>query len=334
MPTYIDSVDVTIQSVQESFRQDGRQTVWETLPRAMVGDERTGFKDTTYRLPDLANSLLKTQLMSVGHDMDPPKASTLGSSALTVSPEYLQTQVLSNPDRDCEIHRLRDLENIIPIHLNQINIGLDRLALSAMENATAFTSATFDGTGVLSAMNSDQNPSRDINDDLRPFRKFQALTGLSLECYMDVEVARVLAAYEDYQNAMYASSGRQHQDVDAMALALARIHQLDNVHIYQGVYDNVQDGQTSSAARIGSGLLWFGLLDRRQSEYDLTEGVAYGPDGALCMGMGSSIHVEDWREPGKEVEFTNARCSADFYHPRYDADATTFGMFYPSAQIF
>jgi hypothetical protein len=334
MPSYIDSVDVTIQSVQESYRQNGRENVWDKVPLCFVGDERTGHKDTTYRLPDLDVSLLKAQLLAVPHDADPPKASTMSSSTLTISPEYLQTQVLSNPDRDSEVHRLRDLENLIPMHLDRINIGLDLLVLAAMENSTKFTSNSWNGTGALDTYASDHNPAKDINNDLRTFRKWQSMTGLSLECFMDREVATLLAGYEDYQTAMYASSGRQFQDVDAVAAAMARIHSLDNVTIYNGVYDTVQDGQTSSADRIGAGLLWFGLVDRRQSEFDLTEGGQFGPDGAICLGMGSPIHVVDWREPGKEVEFTNARCSAHAYQPRYDADSTVFGMYYPAAQNF
>jgi hypothetical protein len=334
MASYIDSVDVTISSVQESFRQDSRPTVWETLPRVSVGDTRSGVKDTTYRLPNLDVSLIKSALEVVAHDADPPEGRDLGESTLTVSPEYMQTKVLSNPDRDNEIHRLRDLENIIPLHLNKINIGLDILALAALENSTKFTSSSWSGTGQLDDYNSDMNPAKDINNAMRTFRKWQALTGLSLECYVDIEVARLLAGYEDYQAAMYASSGRQYQDMDALSLSMMRIHGLDKVTIYNGVYDSAVDGATSSPARIGSGLLWFGLMDRRQAEFELREGDSVGPDGAVCMGLGTEIHVESWRQPGKEVEFTNARCSADFYHPRYDADSTTFGFYYPTAQNF
>ena len=333
MPTYSASADMTIQSVQESFRQDGRPTIWETLPRAHVKDEVSGWKDTTYRLPRLDNTLTAGGHI-VRFDADPPRNQLRQDDPVTVSPQYHQTLVTSEPIRQNEVHRLADMEQNIPIHLNQINIDYDTECITQFTNATAFTSSTFDGTGTLSTYASDHNPVRDILDDLRALRWMQQFTGLSMECYLDSEVATVLGGYEDFQNAMYASSGRQFVDDDALSAAMIRILKIDKVTIISGVYNTAKPGLTASPDRLGSGLLWFGLLDRRQGEVDLTNQNNRGLDGALMVGQGTRIHMHNWTPEGKEVEEMNARGGFDIITPRFNADSTVAGIFYPSAQIF
>lgn len=334
MPTYSDSADITIQSVQESYRQDGRPTIWETLPRMHVKDEMSGVKDTIYRLGKIENTLTNG-LLDVRFDEDPPKQQHRDDDPVTISPSYKQTLVTSEPLRADESHRLADMEQNVPIHLNQQNIGYDLLCISKFQDTNAFTSSTFDGTGVLSAFNSDQNPVRDMLDDLRPFRWMQQFTGLDLECYLDSEVATVLAGYEDFQNAMYASTGRQFVSDDDLAASLMRILKVDKVTIISGAYNTAKPGLTQVGARAGSGLLWFGLLDRRGgAELDLTDNTGKGLDGGIAVAQGTRIHMHNWQEPGKQVEYMNARGGFEVLTPRYNASATVTGIFYPSAQIF
>lgn len=335
MATYLDSADMTIQSVQESFLQDNEgKWVWETLPRMRVKDEVSGYKDTTYRIPKLENTLTNGA-KKVRHDADPPRKQHNDDDAVTITPEYHQTLVTADPLRQNEMHRLADVGKRVPEHLTQINTTFDLACIAKFTDSSAFTSSTFDGTGTLATFASDHNPVRDINDDLRSLRWMQELTGLSMEAYLDSEVARILAGYEDFQNAMYASSGRQYVDTDELSAAMMRILKLDRVHIISGVYNSAKPGVTASGTRLGAGVCWFGLLDRRGGdEVDMTGETRNGLDGGIAVGAGTEIHLHNWIPQGKEVEEMNARGGLDVITPRYAADSKVCGIFYPSSEIF
>ncbi len=332
MTTYTDSADLVIQSVQESYLQESSGFIWETLPRIVIGDEMTGWGSTSYPLSQLENTLTDGNNI-VRFDADPPREQFIGDNDVTVKTAPNQTKVTSEPLRQSETHRLEDMERNVPKHLNQINIGFDIEVIPLFADTNAFDSKTFTGTGAINLYASDQNPVKDFLNALEPFRWLQSFTGLSLECYVDKQVALILAGYEDFQTALYASSGRQFVNEATLAAKMSEILDLDDVHIVTGVRNNAEAGLTPDGDRVGRGLLWFGLLDRRGGDEIIMENSGgRGKDGGIAIAQGTRIHIVNGFPTMKEVEEMNARGGFKPYLPRFLADATKMGIFYPTTE--
>ena len=332
MTTYTDSADLVIQSVQASYLQENQGFVWETLPRIVIGDELTGWGSTSYPLAELENTLTNGNHI-VRFDADAPREQFIGDNDVVVKSAYNQTLVTSEPLRQSESHRLEDMERNVPKHLNQINIGYDLQVIPLFADTGAFSTETFSGTGALNLYNSDQNPVKDFLNALEPFRWLQSFTGLSLECYVDKQVALILAGYEDFQTALYASSGRQFVNESTLAAKMSEILDLDAVHIVRGITNTALPGLTAVGDRVGNGLLWFGLLDRRGGDETIMENSGgRGRDGGICIAQGTRIHMVNAIPDMQEVELMNARGGFKAFLPRFQADATQMGIFYPTSE--
>jgi len=225
--------------------------------------------------------------------------------------------------------------------LSRLNQGLDRMCMSVLLDASVFSTETFDGTGALDKYASDANPAEDINEHLRPFRYLQGFAGFSLEAFIGSEVARILRGYPDYAGTpLYdAQRGKVFTPDAAFSSNFQQTHSLDAVHVFKGVYNTGQMGQTAVPTRLHAGLLWIGFVDRRQSTWDLRvtgNNRAMGPDGGIALAMSPlGRYLWPWKyTDGREVEAVNARASVDIITPQDTAFSVEMGIFYPSTEIF
>ena len=336
MATTYDVAPVDINVVGNSWTQTNRSRfLMDSVPMARVLDRRNGRSTTTYEIPDLDNALTKGNLLDWEPGQSLPVTKTIGSSDVTVTPRGRSTRLLSDVTKRQGVHRFRDLENNkVPMLLSEAYQGIDKELFTFLTSAGFGSAKTFtQSSGATAAAPlEDYNaettaaqPDKDINENLRALRVYAGMQGMQLECWMDKVVAQVLSRHGAYTGAGTGSAIASQLLEDEFLRRFQAIHSLGAVKILDVSADSVRPGQPSSPALIHSGLLWFGLVDRRSSSFDLTsEQSGDSPDGAICLAMSREPEVVQFELPGTETEYYAGRTAYDIISPRGSA----FGHFY------
>lgn len=340
MPSpYSGLVNVSFQNAQGVLLQSERQRLYELLPKIYIGDERMGVKSTTYRLKRI-NEVLKTGRVrerkpgQKPHRGNPPDVDTI-----TVTPRQYESDfgeiLLPADEEDITLQ----LDEDMGLHLDQFELALDNHVVDFLTDTTYFESTAIGGTGALDAYNADVKPSLSIDAGRRAYAPYRRLGRFSEEAFIEIEVAKVLARYPDYQNsAMYDNRGQKMDGIDAFKAAFKKAHPgVAEVHVFDGGIDEADDGTSSSPQRFGAGTFTIGLFDRAADGRVLKEGkanVPYGIDGAGVIAWSRDIMARDW-EDGEAEAFLHAVVAAyEIYSPRYRANGIKLGITIPSSEIF
>jgi hypothetical protein len=323
--------DVDINRVSKSFVQSslGNFAI-STMPKAMCLDRFTGRSNKTdYDLGSLSNALLEgTNLRDWSPGIDPPSPGTLAESAVSFTVRIRSTQSIVRPMRRGQTmeHRFADLENnIVPIQLSKVYQAHDADIAAAMTNASLFQSFPFSGTaGEGLDQPSDyanQNPIKDIEDQLALLRPYANFAGLELRCYMSGKVASTLSTHAAITGAGVGSavaSGLPRQDF------INRFSSILGCKTY--VFDNLTNaaplGDTPSIVETfgqdnSSSVLFFGLFDTRSASFDLTsENTNDAPDGCLVWASSQDPRVDQYLDERKQVQEFWGRCGYTIYSPR------------------
>ena len=266
--------DVDINRVSKSFVQSSLGSfAISTMPKALCLDRFTGRSNKTdYDLASLSNALQSsTNLRDWSPGIDPPVPTTLGESSVSFTVRIRSTYSLVRPLKRGQTmeHRFADLENnIVPIQLSKVYQAHDADIAAAMVNSALFTQQNFtasENKGLDSSEDyAQQNPVKDIENNLVLLRPYSNCAGLELRCYMSGKVASVLATHPSYTG---GGSG------SAVASGLPRADFINRFSSLHGCKTYVFDNLTNSAAlgasasivetfnqANSSAVLFFGLL--------------------------------------------------------------------------
>jgi hypothetical protein len=336
--------DVDINRVSKSFVQSnlGNFAI-STMPKALCLDRFTGRSNKTdYDLASMSNALLEgSNLRDWSPGIDPPAPNTLAESAVSFTVRIRSTQSIVRPMRRGQTmeHRFADLENnIVPIQLSKTYQSLDADIAAAMTNASLFQSFGFSGTaGEGLDQPSDyanQNPVRDIENQLVLLRPYSNFAGMELRCYMSGKVASVLASHPSYTG---GGSGSAVASGLPRADFISRFSSLHGCKTY--VFDNLVNsaalGATASIVETfnqtnASAVLFFGLFDTRGASFDLrSELTNDAPDGCLVYASSQDPRVDQFLDERKQVQEFWGRCGYTIYSPRGAAagPASDLGFF-------
>ena len=332
-----------IKIVSESFVQ----RAWSTfgcskIPRVLCTDQGAGYNGTTtYKVGSIDNSLL-AGLTNGGAMLDWLPGETAPVSRDLASTDVSFTCISKSTlaiDRFLKrgatpAQRFRDLEtNIVPILLSKCWQDCDFQLAAALINTNFWNTAKYftvsSGKGMDSAGDyAQQNPIADIQTNLDLLRPLKSMSGLSLECIMDGGVASVLARHPDFSGGGVASGVAGSLTRSVFAERFKAILGLDDVHIIDSLGNTAALGQTASNKSImgqskANSVLWFGLLDRRASQFDLrSQGSTDAPDGAIVLAEARMPEVVSARDDGREAESFWGRASNVIYSPRGSSSGT------------
>jgi hypothetical protein len=332
--------DVDINRVSKSFVQSSLGSfAISTMPKALCLDR---FNKTDYDLASLSNALQSsTNLRDWSPGIDPPAPTTLGESAVSFTVRIRSTYSLVRPLKRGQTmeHRFADLENnIVPIQLSKVYQAHDADIAAAMVNSSLFTEIAFTGTsgeGLDQPTDyANQNPIKDIENNLVLLRPYSNFAGLELRCYMSGKVASVLATHPAYTGGGTGS---------AVASGLPRADFISRFSSLHGCKTYVFDNLTNSAAlgasasivetfnqANSSAVLFFGLFDTRGASFDLrSQDTNDAPDGALVWACSQDPNVAQYLDERKQVQEFWGRAGYTIYSPRGAAagPASDLGFF-------
>jgi len=336
--------DVDINRVSKSFVQSSLGSfAISTMPKALCLDRFTGRSNKTdYDLASLSNALQSsTNLRDWSPGIDPPAPTTLGESAVSFTVRIRSTYSLVRPLKRGQTmeHRFADLENnIVPIQLSKVYQAHDADIAAAMVNENLFERQDFTcstGKGLDSSEDyANQNPVKDIENNLVLLRPYSNFAGLELRCYMSGKVASVLATHPSYTG---GGSG------SAVASGLPRADFINRFSSLHGCKTYVFDNLTNSAAlgasasivetfnqANSSAVLFFGLFDTRGASFDLrSQDTNDAPDGALVWACSQDPNVAQYLDERKQVQEFWGRAGYTIYSPRGAAagPASDLGFF-------
>jgi hypothetical protein len=323
--------DVDINRVSKSFVQSSLGSfAISTMPKALCLDRFTGRSNKTdYDLASLSNALQSsTNLRDWSPGIDPPAPTTLGESAVSFTVRIRSTYSLVRPLKRGQTmeHRFADLENnIVPIQLSKVYQAHDADIAAAMVNSSLFTEIAFTGTsgeGLDQPTDyANQNPIKDIENNLVLLRPYSNFAGLELRCYMSGKVASVLATHPAYTGGGTGS---------AVASGLPRADFISRFSSLHGCKTYVFDNLTNSAAlgasasivetfnqANSSAVLFFGLFDTRGASFDLrSQDTNDAPDGALVWACSQDPNVAQYLDERKQVQEFWGRAGYTIYSPR------------------
>lgn len=339
MPSaYSGLVNVSFQNAQGVLLQLERERLYEKLPKIYIGDERMGVKSTTYRLKRINEALKTSRVRERKPGQKPHRGNPPDVDTITVTPRQFESDygdiLLPADEEDITLA----LDEDMALHLDQFELALDNHVVDFLSDTTFFESTAIGGTGALDAYNADVKPSLSIDAGRRVYAPYRRLGRFSEEAFIEIEVAKVLARYPDYQNAMYDNRGQKMDGIDAFKAAFKKAHPgVAEVHVFDGGIDEADDGVASSPQRFGAGLFTIGLFDRAADGRVLKEGkasVPYGIDGAGALAWSRDIMARDW-EDGEAESFHHAVVAAyEIYSPRYRANSIKLGITIPASEIF
>ena len=323
--------DVDINRVSKSFVQSslGSFAISKTH-KALCLDRFTGRSNKTdYDLASLSNALQSsTNLRDWSPGIDPPAPTTLGESAVSFTVRIRSTYSLVRPLKRGQTmeHRFADLENnIVPIQLSKVYQAHDADIAAAMVNSSLFTEIAFTGTsgeGLDQPTDyANQNPIKDIENNLVLLRPYSNFAGLELRCYMSGKVASVLATHPAYTGGGTGS---------AVASGLPRADFISRFSSLHGCKTYVFDNLTNSAAlgasasivetfnqANSSAVLFFGLFDTRGASFDLrSQDTNDAPDGCLVWACSQDPNVAQYLDERKQVQEFWGRAGYTIYSPR------------------
>ncbi|MCP3884747.1 MAG: hypothetical protein GY700_04580 [Propionibacteriaceae bacterium] len=323
--------DVDINRVSKSFVQSNLGSfAISTMPKAMCLDRFTGRSNKTdYDLASLSNALQSsTNLRDWSPGIDPPAPTTLEESAVSFTVRIRSTYSLVRPLKRGQTmeHRFADLENnIVPIQLSKVYQAHDADIAAAMVNENLFERQDFTcstGKGLDSSEDyANQNPVKDIENNLVLLRPYANFAGLELRCYMSGKVASVLATHPSYTG---GGSG------SAVASGLPRADFINRFSSLHGCKTFVFDNLTNTGALGGtvsivetfnqansSAVLFFGLFDTRGASFDLrSQDTNDAPDGALVWACSQDPTVAQYLDERKQVQEFWGRAGYTIYSPR------------------
>jgi hypothetical protein len=326
--------DVDINRVSKSFVQSSLGSFAISI---------TGRSNKTdYDLASLSNALQSsTNLRDWSPGIDPPAPTTLSESAVSFTVRIRSTYSLVRPLKRGQTmeHRFADLENnIVPIQLSKVYQAHDADIAAAMVNSSLFTEIAFTGTsgeGLDQPTDyANQNPIKDIENNLVLLRPYSNFAGLELRCYMSGKVASVLATHPAYTGGGTGS---------AVASGLPRADFISRFSSLHGCKTYVFDNLTNSAAlgasasivetfnqANSSAVLFFGLFDTRGASFDLrSQDTNDAPDGALVWACSQDPNVAQYLDERKQVQEFWGRAGYTIYSPRGAAagPASDLGFF-------
>jgi hypothetical protein len=337
--------DVDINRVSKSFVQSSLGSfAISTMPKALCLDRFTGRSNKTdYDLASLSNALQSsTNLRDWSPGIDPPAPTTLDESSVSFTVRIRSTYSIVRPLKNGQTmeHRFADLENnIVPIQLSKVYQAHDADIAAAMVNTNLFTQQSFTvGSSGKSLSDTDdyanQNPVKDIENNLVLLRPYSNFAGLELRCYMSGKVASVLATHPSYTGGGTGS---------AVASGLPRADFINRFSSLHGCKTYVFDNLTNSAAlgasasivetfnqANSSAVLFFGLFDTRGASFDLrSQDTNDAPDGCLVYACSQDPNVAQFLDERKKVQEFWGRCGYTIYSPRGSAAgiASDLGFF-------
>ena len=337
--------DVDINRVSKSFVQsDLSKFAISTMPKALCLDRFTGRSGTTtYDLASLDNALIpETNMRDWAPGIDPPSPTTLGETSVSFTSRIRSTLSIVRPLRRGQTyeHRFADLENnIVPIQLSKVYQAHDADIAAAMVDSNLFTQKNFTiGASGKSLNDADdyanQNPVKDIEQNLVLLRPYVNFAGMELRCYMSGKVASVLATHPAYTG---GGSGSAVASGLPRAEFISRFSSLHGCKTY--VFDNLVNSaalgasativETFNQANSGA-VLFFGLFDTRGGSFDLrSQESDDAPDGCLVWACSQDPRVDQYLDERKQVQEFWGRCGYTIYSPRGGANgvASDLGFF-------
>lgn len=329
---------VELDRVGKSWVQTNEDAyAWTSLIQAKCLDERAGRTGkTTYNLPDLENAMIDAGGLidiETGETLPPPIEVGESEVTFTVKGRGPRNTYKASTSRPVA-HRVADVEgNYGPMLMSKMYGGIEKdLAAFITNSANYGSGVTFQGTGALDTRASDQKPDVDIENALRDLRKYQGINGLELWCIVEHRVIDVLRGHPSYTG---AGEGSNNADLMAKDTFLARFqgaHRIDKIIETKAVGNNVRFGQSASIREIAHEVLWFGIVDARTNEHDLTNQESdQFADGGLVLPMSRKPEILSGLQGAlKEVELYYGKTSYTFKNPR----GTSFGFFFASGEIF
>lgn len=328
--------------VQENYEAFGISK----LPRAEVFDPADGYSGkTSYNLAPLSESLLAGEgsMLDWTYGQSPPLARKLGESevSFTVAGKTTRARPMplkqgDDPNTDSRFRQLH--QQTVPTQLSKCYQWLDmRLAATCLDT-TKFTQINFtigtSGSGLDTASDyGEQQPLRDIQDQLDLLRPFRSFAGVKLVCFLSGRVATTFAGHPALNGGGQNSGVAAQLPRSVFAERFKGILEIDDVYILDVATNISSLGQTASIQSIAqqadtSAVCWFGLLDTR-GPWDLKSSSGQGPDGALAYASARMPTIVTNHDMGAEAIYAWGRTSGIVYSPRGAAGgpATDLGFF-------
>lgn len=339
MPVYTPTADQDIIQVSESWLETNKDSfMFSHMPHGFMPAKADGVDNVSYRIPAFSNSLLQAAgLHNWSPGMAQTRARTLGEETVSVQVGSRATDVIERPADRPVNHRYADLQaNIVPLLLGQTYQGIDKDVATFLTTTANWTAATFTGTGDLDTFAADQKPLWDIRQQcIAPLRKYAKINaGFEIEWWMDNRVADILASHWNVfgASAAYSAVALQGGPMTHAHMELTRVIEQNlgiKVKIFAAVSDTVEMGQTSAPREISYGLCWVGVVDRRQSRWDITAAGVLKPDGAIQLAITKDPWVKTGIVPLSEVETFVGRAEYTAFSPRGSA----WGYLIPVGEI-
>lgn len=324
--------DFDIQTVEESLKNTF-EPFYKQAPIVRCSDYNSGVEDTTYKLAKLQTSLLDGgELKRWRYGTNPPEPDAIETGTVTITPEGTHSNPYTYAKNVSRQHLVKDLNNQAPDHLGKVYRSIDLALATALQSTTYWGSAvSFTGGSPLKAHGSDTNPIEDIDGAIRDndLDDFQEM-GLSLECWISRDVARILAAESDYSGGGSGSGVPAKLPMQQFLSMFKDIHGFDRVVLLGGAYNSAEEGATASVSGIATGVLWIGLIDRRKKSWDNTArpsaGINGGPDGAFAIALSEDPRIRLYESSTKGVQYTAGVAHYDVVLPRYAAEGNSASL--------
>lgn len=325
-----------IMVVGMSWTQKNRDRfAFSRMPRAKARSSTDRVYQVTYKLPNLSNALQNVALDDFDHGDNNNEIERITYSPKSFNVIRRASKRHARPMNSTADIAYKDLEqNLPPMCLSKLYQGVSVDVVAAMTSTANFGAAKEFTTGASKSIDdptdyTNQKPDIDINQQLRAIRRYADGTEFLLECHLDEEVLLVLARHPAYTGAGTGSAIASQLTPEEAVARIKSVHMLDAVHVYKSSYNAAARGQTADITNITNGLLFFGVFDRRMSEFDITseDKALMVPDGCLCIAIGRDAEVFFWQKPEEEQEYFQGRMSYVVFSPR----GSTHGFFYLSS---
>lgn len=341
---FTSTVDAEIANVGAAWVQNNQADFpFFSLPSARTNPLADGYSGTVnYDLPKLEKFLQAGLLVDwkPGNPLPQDDKWDYTGVSATVTSRATKPETRNLRSR---VPRYSDLEGrIVPGMMGRMYSGVLKEMVNFLTNTSNFgTARLFVGTDPLGDLDSDgsQAPLNDIENDLNDIRIYEDGRQFQIECIMSIDTLDILRRKTDYHGAGAGSAVASALPVEQFLQTFMAIHRISKVHLIRTAVNRSGPGATASIGRPkendastgGGGILWFGVMDRRASEFDMRYGSTpdFSPDGALVFWRGDDFLVTNEVHTNQRIERFHGTVEFGFSSPR----GSTFGFFYDPAEI-
>lgn len=324
MGEYAPLTNQEVKTVAAAVIPETSGALWRLLPRVIVGDKRSQYKNTTYPISPM--STFAADGNGEGKSWEPGQSTPVGKeieeATVTLRTRGASSDVITDYLDRAQPNRIGSYTAKGRGLNSQLERVLDVRAVNALQDTGNF-GAKVDVTGgagsPLDQYPAAATPFQTIESQIQPLRTLRAQGGdTSLEAFIREYDLLTYAGYEEYNHMIDSANatGRRPKriDTDEIKEIFRRKHKLDAVHIVEASYNQSYAGRAENIVDAMSDLVIV-LLDRSRDEWNLVNGDEEGPQGGFVMSMSQMPTARTSVNADKDTEHFHVWATSGFTNP-------------------